>query len=757
MSSPFQQLETNEESDQQKAIKKSLLDLIKSFEKEDKPAHDFYKRRSRKGELYWNNIQDIFWSEVNSDFRLLSEKFDNEGDGEDSDEEEYNTIINIYRAYGESIIAAAGAGLPHVRFFPSDADNPDDILAAKGSSKLSELVAHHNNAEFLFIHALYLLYTNTLLGFYNYIHTDESYGTISQPILETVDAPVDYNVCPNCNFETQDTSVESCPDCPPLTMGLGPDEMSEPMPQQLNPEQRQESKIVQSGTNEIPKAREVVEVYGTANLKVPYYVNNAKDAPYVLLETEQHFSLLRSLFPEYYDEIVSSATDVENYRRPADGYTFDNRGLVTVKRAWLRPWAYNTLPKEESEALKAEYPDGVKVTIVNDKVLSCESEKLDEHWSFYRDPLSSHINTEPLGIGVIPIQDMRSDLVYLTLDTIKHGVGETFVDSDVLNQDVYGKHRNKVGQIIPVNRKRKDMGLDSAFYQAPKAMLSKEVESFFFQLSRDGEFLSRAMPSIFGGVEQGGSSTLGEHESKKNQALQRLSIPWKAVNAVYAECMKKAVAEFAKNMMEDEKLVKRLGSTGYVNVWIRKSELGGKVGQVISETSEQFPLTWPQKKQLLMEMLNLKLDPINSTLFHPENVTTVANVFGFPDLFIPGEDDRNKQLMEIIELLQGQVVQPPALPAQMDEMGQEIPSMMPPPPPQPSIPIEPEVDNSQIHVEVVRAWANSDEGQEAKKMNPGGYANVMAHLSMHLMEVQKAAMMQQGPPQENKSNEEPPQ
>jgi len=725
-------------------IKLLLRKLADGFEKDDKPALDFYRRRSRKGELYWNGIQDIFWSEVLNDFRLLSESPDDDSDGEDADPEEYSTVINVYRAYGESIIAAAAAGLPHVRFFPADADNPDDILAARASSKMAELIAHHNNAEFLFIHALFILWTSTMLGFYNYSHTDESYGTIAQPVLERQDFSTDYNVCPNCGYEEQGNENQFCPEC------QMPDEMGQMIPGQvpLMPEQRQDSRIVQTGINDVPKAREVIEVYGTANLKVPYYVSNIKDAPYLILETEQHYSLLREIFPQYYSEIVPRTTDPENYRRPADGYSFDNRGLCTVRRYWLRPWAYNSLPQEDREKLLSEYPEGVKFTRINDIIVECVSEKLDDHWTLYRDPLSNHANTEPLGYGSIAIQDMRSDLVYLTLDTIKHGVGETFVDSDVLNQDVYGKHRNKVGQVVPVRRKNKmDGGLGNAFYQARNATLSQEVKEFFFQLDQDGQFISRAARSIYGGAEQTGSQTLGEAELRRNQALQRLSLPWKAVNAAYAQTMQKSVAEYTENLIEDEKLVKRLGTTGYVNVWIRKSEMSGKTGQVISETSEQFPLTWPQKKALLMEMLGLKLDPINATLFHPENVTTVASIFGLPDLFIPGEDDRNKQLMEIIELLQGQPVQEPPIPGQ------------PPAPPQPTIPIEPQIDNNDIHIAVVRDWANSAEGQEAKKTNPGGYQNVIAHLEQHLQLQQQqqmqAAMMQQEEEPGNPPGEQP--
>src|SRR5688572_7194972 len=105
------------EAPDKSVTKDAILAITKTFETDDEQAHDNYRRRGRKNELYWNAIQDTFWSDTANDWRLLSER-DEEAEVNFEDADEYNTVINIYRAYGESIIAALTAGLPNVRFYP---------------------------------------------------------------------------------------------------------------------------------------------------------------------------------------------------------------------------------------------------------------------------------------------------------------------------------------------------------------------------------------------------------------------------------------------------------------------------------------------------------------------------------------------------------------------------------------------------------------------------------------------------------------
>lgn len=173
---------------------------------------------------------------------------------------------------------------------------------------------------------------------------------------------------------------------------------------------------------------------------------------------------------------------------------------------------------------------------------------------------------------------------------------------------------------------------------------------------------------------------------------------------------------------------------GFINVWIRKSEMTGKIGEVIAETSETFPISNAQKRDMLMKLLEMQDPNIGAAIFHPENSGSVAQLVGFGDFYIPGDDDRSKQLNEITELL---VAQP--MPAGMDPMtGQPMfqPTVMP----------DQDIDDHDIHMQTVKAFLVSETGQQVKKENPMGFQNCLAHYKAHemaqMMTMMKESMMQ---------------
>src|SRR3972149_9815697 len=87
---------------------KGISEIIRIFEQENRDWRFTKLREWKRQDLYWHNIQYVFWAENSSEFRDLDEE------GDDT----LTRVINVYRAHGESIIAALGATIPTVRFFP---------------------------------------------------------------------------------------------------------------------------------------------------------------------------------------------------------------------------------------------------------------------------------------------------------------------------------------------------------------------------------------------------------------------------------------------------------------------------------------------------------------------------------------------------------------------------------------------------------------------------------------------------------------
>ena len=214
----------------------------------------------------------------------------------------------------------------------------------------------------------------------------------------------------------------------------------------------------------------------------------------------------------------------------------------------------------------------------------------------------------------------------------------------------------------------------------------------------------------------------------KSSALQRISNYWIIIQEWWAMVMAKAVRSYIRHAQSDEKMVTSSGGQ-FINVWIRQIELSGEIGDVEPEVSETFPVSWAQKRDIFMNLMQLKDPTIGSILAHPENSSLVAATIGVPEMYLPGEDSRAKQLREIAELLQGQ---PQELPDQMT--GQMVPHS--------TVPIDPELDDNKVEAETCKAWLTGEVGQDAKRTNPSGYANVRAHWSEHNQADQQAMMAQ---------------
>jgi hypothetical protein len=193
--------------------------------------------------------------------------------------------------------------------------------------------------------------------------------------------------------------------------------------------------------------------------------------------------------------------------------------------------------------------------------------------------------------------------------------------------------------------------------------------------------------------------------------------------------MGKAVDSTVENMKEDERYVQQQGSN-FMNVWIRKADLQGSTSRVEPEIAENFPVSWAQKKDAILNLIQMKDPQVSTVISHPENASLVASIIGVPELYIPGDDDRNKQLMEISLLIRAE------------------PQQVPPNPNNPrglvsTVPVVSDLDNNDIEAEICKSWLKSEVGQDAKVNNPGGYANVLAHLREHLFFIAQVEMAAQ--------------
>ncbi len=708
-------------------VKLALEDVVKNLESGDKTAHTAMRAVFKKHILYWHGVQKLLQDDVSRQWMTPAGFSRLYTDAKIPDNAMGDRNINVYRAHCESIIAALTTGLPIVKFFPDDADNSEDLNTAKAASKIAELIQLQNEAPILFIYALFLMYNQGLVAVYNYHDQDKKYGVIEREQengtrIEQIEGP---KTCPDCSYPFEDGDLigdsYQCKGCGQI------------IPQEEVVAQPYEAEVPNMETVEEPKSAEIIEFFGPLNVKIAPYARTLADSPYLCLEVEVHYSKVREIYPELFEDINPSGEN-SLYDRGfrAD---WDNKDLLTVRKFWLRPWALNILEEDREEirnGLKEKFPDGLCTTFVNEVLVDIDDDILDEHWTINTNPLGERVYPDPLGAPLISIQEIRTEIIDLIVETLEKGIPQTFADPDVLDFEAYEKTPNAVGMVFPAQAKGNN-NLDNAFAQLKTANLSDETRYFLSQLEQDAQFVGGAFPSVFGGQLKGGSNTAAEYEMSRAQALQRLSTAWKIVNNLWAKVMEKAVKSYIKNVQDDAKMVKPSGD-GFVNIWIRKEELAGKLGGAEPETSEQFPSSWAQQRAMLLELLTLKDPMINQAIYDPENSNTVQRVVGIPGIKVPGEADRDKQLSEIAELIKSQATPVLDPSGAVDEMGQPLPSIDPvtgQPLMASSIPIDPDVDNHDIQAYVCMAWAVSSVGRSTKEINPEGYMNVIAHMKEH--------------------------
>ncbi len=786
-------------------IAKWISEIIDHLDKHDKFARDSQIKKWRKQMCYWDSIQYIWWSDFAFDWRT-PDQIREEDPGSDIDPALYAKIINIYRAYGEVIIAAMSSALPTVPFVPDDAENPDDLSSAKAYTKIGMLIQKHNYAELLFMKALYLLYNQGVIFGYNENRASGKYGVYEKPIISDANIVTREYYCANCGYSLGSDEISATPtespaaptggfppfgeeEADPSNMALPPDPAPPSAPPlapgpsmptaaqhpigiqmcpqcgyENMPESDDYEEVVPriTGYDKVPKSREVLEVYGPLNVKISPWATKKEDLPYLILETEEHYAKLQDIYPEI-AERIQPLIDMDTFDRSMrSNVAFKGdvaTDLCTTRRCWLAPWSFNVLGvgkrDDEIKQLKEMYPNGVYAVVINkDLVVEGVPDNAADHWTITEHPLSEGIHAESIGSTVIPIQDMTNEGWNLTLEGIEFGIPELYADPDVLDFDSYSRSEARPGQVSPAKAPA-GRSLGEGFFEAKTSSISQEIDKFLNRLERVGQFVSGALPTVFGGAIQGGSGTAKEYEMSRAQALQRLQITWKIVKIWWAKMLAKAVRSFAINMLEDEKYVEKRGSS-YVNVWIRKIHLTGKVGEVEPDVNESFPISWAQKRDMILQLFQGGNEDVMTVLRHPENAGLIALIIGVPELYIPGDDDRNKQLVEIGEMILSEPIQGPPMMAPggmgSPEGGQMVPGNEAPGGPtelpqepslESSVRIEPALDNHEVESTVCHAWLVSEVGLQYKKENPGAYLNVMLHMQAHqqVLAQQQAAEM----------------
>jgi len=733
-----------------------LKTVADHFELEDRMTRERQIRHFRRLKLYWNNFSQIYWSESAHDYKIWNRDIN----VTDQDQDYYDKPVNVFRAFLETIIAALSIQIPAIDCVPDDADNPLDQQTAAAGDEIADLIYKHNDVILLWLHALYIYCTESPIACYTYKHENEEYGTYEEPKFQ--DEEIQGYACPHCGARVPDEefSADEMDEYDPGEDDVDiHNEIKEKGPIclecgiQLDPELQKTKLIIPRfvGTTKKPKSRICLEVYGGLYIKIANYAKKQSDTPYLRYGYETHYSNILEMYKKLRETLPQGGWANIGVNDPYEQYGRLNtqyRGefpdeQVTVNNYWLRPAAFNVLPDEDCKKLKKRFPDGAKVVLANTICAEYCNEALDDHWTLTCNPMSDFTTSDPLGELLTNIQDLTNDLVSLTVQTIEHGIAQTFADPQVVNFAAQKQIEATPGTLTPTKPVPGSRGLADSFYSIQLARLAPEVIQFYKILQELGQFVSGALPSIFGGQLPAGSSrTAAEYTTSKGMALQRLQTPWRMMTVWWKKIFAKAIPMYMKCMVEDERVVKKDDQGNFINVFIRKAEMGGKIGDIELEPDDRMPVTDEQQADMIMQLFNLNQQEITQALLDPDNLPYISKITKIPQFKLPGQDDREKQYEEITELINSQPTPPDPNAVAAFKAAAQSGQQVPPPQENSSVEIDVDVDNHSVEAAICKSWLISLAGRMAKRENPQGYKNVLLHMKAHLAELQKGIAAQ---------------
>lgn len=746
--------------------------IIERVERADEDVRSIRIRFYKLLCAYFEGNQLGIWNAELNDWQNILERTDLIDD-EEEDVLSSAKTANLFRSWIINVIAALTSGTPKVKYIPADAEETADIDTAKAYQLIQKKIENqkHTKPKQVITKSLKIKFTQGLVFAYVYPRQDSKLGYYREPIEQDVEKQKYSIDCLSCGApmdsgevtpeimqalpEIEQRSVE-CPQCKSME------------PPIANVTTETEKEIVDY--NQIPKHRICVDLYGPINVETMLFVNSLAQVPILRLKTEMHYAEAAQIFDL---DIVEPQADSDNERemRLPIGYISSANEVVTVEQVWYRNWAFNIITDiDRRSMMKQQFPKGCYAVFIDDKLVEYYEEDMDEHWVTTEDPVSDFLHAIPEGQDSKDIQDMINEMLNLTMDTIEHNIPELYVRAQTLDLDKYKSVRSRPGNVTAVNVRPGLQSVASDFFQSHTSSLSQEHAIFSSKLVELGQQISKSMPTIYGGTIKGGSGTAKEYEASRAMSLQALSILWDTTKEFYASIMNLAVPQYAELMLEDEKYVQDLGNDRYINVYIQKSKLVGSVGEITSDTSEQIPISWAEERDVLMMMMQNPSPVIGQILMHPQNASFVASKIGLGEIFIPGDEDRQKQLAEIEQLIKQQPQPNPAFmqyqmfmqseEAQFQAGAMQLQGIQPPPaPPEMLSSIQPDfkLDTHPIEKETCATWLKSSTGRALKEINEMGWQNVYLHFlehdQMEMMkmqeDMQKQMMMQGMQGQEN--------
>lgn len=728
--------------DHQKALHTLVTELMDA---DAQARRDFFKR-VKKMHQFWRGEQYVYWNALRNDWVPPTiEEYQ-------AANQPFRFVTNIVRPYGLTLIAALSQSVPKIKFWPQSPQQEDDVATADAASAISEHIQRANRMEKLVIdESFHLCLDGMVAGYVRWVVDADRFGTTTKPIIEPVptEQPGGFQ-CPGCELV-----LDQPGECAQCGYPVGPEMELPPVVTEVPTE---------TGQEEIPNGQVVIDMVGALNLKLPLTARDQRDYGYLAYVSEIASAKVIAVHPHVEEKIgkgdgLGAMYDEQERRERISlasgrrgGGAEPNESLVTYHRIWLRPWTYQMIKdKKIRESLKTLFPTGCRVIFSDDVYCEATESSMDDHWRVNHVTSGDGQARDGLLWDLLSVQERYNTLKNLQMETYQHGIPTLFMDRDVVNVKAWANSGSRPGSGVGV-RGRAGTPLSNAFHETTPAQVSRQaIDEERTLMSDVAQFLTGAFPALFGGGAIN-TETASGYAMQRDQAMGRLGMVFRQQREFHAELLTIGVEEQKRHMNAGDPMeVALLGPAGvFDSKSVRLDDLRGRY-RAYPEADENFPESFSQRKQAVVELLQAKSPVIDTALGSPNALRNIWRLVGIRDFESPGEAARKRQYREIQLCLIGA---PMPMEPTIDPMtGMLVPSM-----PQSSVPVDDEFDDHETHFATVREWMETPAAEAEKASNPEGWENVRLHGLAHRavleqrmqeqMMAEAAANAPPGPPQE---------
>jgi hypothetical protein len=705
--------------DDDEELQQAFYDLYLECCGEDRYARLIEVKDVKQAEFYWGGRQYIWWSDTDQAWNLPTGQGTPYGGSIDPDDQpRFEFVTNIYQASGLTVIGAVAGAPPRIRFFPDDPDEEKDISTAEGRTKEAKLIERWNPPQLMLQDETYHAYTGGVIVYWTkYVENGETFGLDSVTMLEEgQDDDLESSInCSNCGWSAPASMATPPVPCPQCGEILTDEDVHEEDP----------ISFPQDGEpQDVPRGRQIIEVYGALNFKRPQYVNKQAEFHYCAIEKEVHYCKLRRAFPHKHEELKAGLTfgadDV--FERNARLSVAENTKLLTQTGAqqaslatfaniWFRPDAFWMLKSKTLRDRANEiFPRGCRVEFAGRVFCRSEAQSMDDCIEVCHAMPGRGQHRNGIGTSEISVQDRLNTLSNIAMETYEFGIPITYRDSQTFSQEADAEQRAAPGLEVEVfNVGQTD--IRSKIMQVRADSVSPDMAKHMADLYGPITQMQTGTFPALTGAGEGAPETLGQQSMQRDQSMGRMGVFYVPLKQAHANIMTLA-CRMLEGRANGVLKVPVLSASGDFEAESLDIDAIEGEARAHPEGDENFPELWNQQRATMMQIMDtpygqeLSKDPGNAELF--------ARMTGIRDLKVPGMDSWRKQLKEIAALTK--------LPQNEDEAQAPI---------APDVEVDPKHDNNPVELACCKWWLNSEGGQKLKQKYPLGWQAVAEHCDQH--------------------------